>query len=385
MSSVDEKYLLLGLKLGRHVDGLVDAYYGPAELVEEAAAGDPVPAEELAAEADALLAEVEDGWLADQLRGVRTYAGVLAGEPTGYADEVERCYGVRPTRADPAVYAAAHETLDELLPGEGSLVERREAWRDANRLDGDRFFALMHDLLADLRRRTEAAFGLPDGEGLELEPVENEPWWAFNYYLGGLRSRVVVNTDLPTTVQEAVHLAAHEAYPGHHTEHAWKERLLFDSGRAIGESLMLVPTPQSLLSEGIAETGAEILLDAAGRAEVAAIAARHGVEYDSEVAHALARAALPLRGVQLDAALMIHEEGRPVEEAQAYVERWALMPPERAAHSIAFAVDPTWRAYVVCYSQGERLCRAWVAGDPARFRRLITEQVRVPELVSSTS
>lgn len=381
--TVDERYLLLGLKLGRHVEGLVDAYYGPPELAAEANAGDPVPPGDLAAEADALLAEVEDGWLSDQLRGVRTYAGVLAGEPIGYADEVECCYGVRPTPTDPTVYAAAHEVLDELLPGAGPLVERREAWRNANRLDGDRFFALMHDLLTDLRRRTEAAFGLPDGEGLELEPVENEPWWAFNYYLGGLRSRVVVNTDLPTTVQEAVHLAAHEAYPGHHTEHAWKERLLVDTGRAIGETLMLVPTPQSLLSEGIAETGAEILLDADGRAEVAAIAARHGVEYDPAVAHALARAAGPLRGAQLDAALMIHEEGRSVEEAQAHVERWALMPPERAAHSIAFAVDPTWRAYVVCYSQGERLCRAWVAGDPARYRRLLTEQVRVRDLVSS--
>jgi hypothetical protein len=381
--TVHERYLLLGLRLGRHVDGLVDAYFGPPELAEDANAGDPVPPGELAAEADALLAEVDDGWLADQLRGVRTYAGVLAGEAIGYADEVERCYGVRPARKDPTVYAAAHEALDELLPGEGTLLERREAWRAANRLEGDRFFALMHDLLADLRRRTAEAFGLPDGEGLELEPVQNEPWWAFNYYLGGLRSRVVVNTDLPTTVQEAVHLASHEAYPGHHTEHVWKERLLVDTGRAIDEALLLVPTPQSLLSEGIAETGAEILLGEQGRAEVAAIAARHGVEYDPELAHRLAEAAAPLSTVQLDAALMIHEEGCSHEEAQAYVERWALAPPERARHSVAFATDPTWRAYVVCYSEGERLCRAWVAGDPARYRRLLTEQVRVRELVAA--
>ena len=78
--TVHESYLLLGLRLGRHVDGLVDAYFGPPELAEEANAGEPVPPEELAAEADALLAVVEDGWLADLLRGVRTYAGVLAGD-----------------------------------------------------------------------------------------------------------------------------------------------------------------------------------------------------------------------------------------------------------------------------------------------------------------
>jgi hypothetical protein len=380
--STNERYLLLGLRLGRHVEGLVDAYYGPPELAERARAGDPVAPAALAGEADALLAEAGDGWLADQLRGLRTYAGVLAGEQIGYADEVERCYGVRPVRADESVYAAAHEALDGLLPPGGSLIERREAWRRQNRLEGDAFFALMRDLLADLRRRTDETFGLPEGEGLELEPVHDEPWWAFIYYLGGLRSRVVVNTDLPTSVQEAVHLACHEAYPGHHTEHAWKERLLVDTGRAVDEAILLVPTPQSLLSEGIAETGADVLLDAAGRAEVAAIAARHGVRYDPELAHAIAEAAAPLRTAQLDAALMIHEEGRSREDAQAFLERWALVPPERASHSIDFVTDPVWRAYVVCYSAGETLCRAWVGGDPARFRRLLTEQVRVGELSS---
>ena len=40
---------------------------------------------------------------------------------------------------------------------------------------------------------------LPAGEGLELEAVTDEPWWAFNYYLGDLRSRVVLNVDVPTT------------------------------------------------------------------------------------------------------------------------------------------------------------------------------------------
>lgn len=31
---VVERHLLLGLRLGRHIEGLVDAYYGPPELAE---------------------------------------------------------------------------------------------------------------------------------------------------------------------------------------------------------------------------------------------------------------------------------------------------------------------------------------------------------------
>ena len=75
-----ERYLVLGLRLGKHVDGLVDAYYGPAELQQLVDGEETVGAEQLAADADALLAELDDGWLGDQVRGCATYAHVLAGD-----------------------------------------------------------------------------------------------------------------------------------------------------------------------------------------------------------------------------------------------------------------------------------------------------------------
>src|SRR4029078_1686767 len=94
----------------------------------------------------------------------------------------------------------------------------------------------------------------------------DEPWWAFNYYLGDLRSRVVLNVDVPTTGLDLVHLAAQEAYPAHHTEHAVREQLLIRDRGAIEEGIQLVPTPQAVLSEGIAETGREDILGADGSA-----------------------------------------------------------------------------------------------------------------------
>ena len=58
VTDVVERYLTLGLALGRHVDGLVDSYYGPAELAEAVNAAPPVDPAELAAEAEALAADV---------------------------------------------------------------------------------------------------------------------------------------------------------------------------------------------------------------------------------------------------------------------------------------------------------------------------------------
>ncbi len=91
MASAAERFLLLGLRLGRLEDGLVDSYSGPEDLARQVEAEPLSDPAALAAEADALVADLEDCWLRDQVRGLRTYAGVLAGEELSYCDEVERC------------------------------------------------------------------------------------------------------------------------------------------------------------------------------------------------------------------------------------------------------------------------------------------------------
>jgi hypothetical protein len=381
--SAAEDYLLLGLRLGRHVDGLVDAYYGPPELKEQVDAEEPAPAEQLAADGDALRDRLADGWLRDQVAACAAYAHVLAGDELSYADEVARCYGVRPERTPTSVYEAAHARLDELLPGEGSLTERRRRWREQHQVSGEVALRIVEDLMPVLRELTTAIVGLPAGESVGLEAVSDEPWWAFNYYRGDLRSDVVLNTDVPTTSFDVIHLVAHEIYPGHHTEHAVKEqRLLRDAGK-IEEGIQLVPTPQAVVSEGIAETGAEVAL-AEGREPAYAVLRKHGVDMDFDLAEQLAEVGEQLRPVGLDAALMIHDEGASLEEAQAYIERWSLVPPDRAKHSIAFATDPTWRAYVITYTAGRDLCRAFVGDDRDKFRTLLTEHVRISDLVATT-
>jgi hypothetical protein len=382
MSSPGEAYILLGLRLGRHVDGLVDAYYGPKELKEQVD-GEPLsdPAE-LVDQADALLAKV-DGWLGDQALGLRTYAGKLAGEEISYSDEVERCYGVRPERRGTEFYEAAHERLEMLLPGKGPLNDRYQAWRRKAIVPADLVVSLVQDAAVELREATAELVELPAGEGLVVEGVRDEPWWAFNYYLGDLRSRVVVNLDVPTTCDDVVHLAGHEVYPGHHTEHALKEQLLVRGKDKIEEAIQLVPTPAALINEGIAESGPGLVIDDELRVRLVGLFERRGLDYDVELAQAIAEARRVLRRVSVDAALMIHEDGASVDDAQAYIRRWALSAPEDAAHSVSFIVDPTWRAYPINYSAGRELCEAWVGGDPGRFVRLLTEQVRVGELLET--
>jgi hypothetical protein len=383
MSDVAERYVRLGLQVGRHVDGVVEAYYGPPELAAAVDVAPPVDPAALVETAEALLAELDDGWLRDQVTGLRTYAGVLAGESISYADEVEGCYGVRPSRTDEAVFAAAHERLEELLPGDGLLAERYERWRNSSLVPADRVERTVAGVLAEAQARTRDILGLPDGEGVVLEIVRDEPWRAFCDYLGDLRSRISVNVDLSISAVELLHLTLHETYPGHHAERCSKEHLLVRGRGLLEETLVLVPTPQSLVSEGIAELAPEMLLADGGGAALAGVLHDAGIELD--LAHSLevGRAHEPCEWAVVNAALMLHEDGANEAEARAYLERWALLTPEFAAHVIRFFTAETSRTYVVNYGAGRELCRSYVAGEPERFRRLLTDQVRVGDLLQA--
>jgi hypothetical protein len=380
-----ERYLLLGLRLGRHVDGLVDAYYGPPEHAARVEAEELASSVALVAEADALLGEVTpETWLHDQVRGLRTYAGIVAGETLLYSDEVERCYGVRPERTHEATFEAAHARLDELLPGDGLLADRYEHWRASQLVPIDRIPDAAAAVVSELRELTASLFGLPEGEDVVLEPVTDEPWLAFNYYLGGLQSRIAINVDLTITGPELIGLLGHETYPGHHAEHVWKEQLLVRDRGLLEESILLTPTPQAVVSEGIAERGAELAADAL-TFTLAPVLAQHGVECDLAAADEVRRARDALDTVGLNAALLIHEHGMELGDAVDYVARWAGVGRERAAHTVRFVTVPNWRAYVVTYSVGLELCRAYDGGDAARFRRLLTEQVRVQDLLDAAA
>jgi hypothetical protein len=219
-SSVAERYLRLGLQLGRHVDGIVDAYFGPPELAAAVEAEAPVDPRALVSAADALLDELDDGWLRDQVAGLRTYAGVLAGESGSYSDEVAGCYGVRPTHTDETVFTAAHERLEELLPGDGTLAERHKRWEASIRVPTEQIEHTIAAVIEKARAQTRGLVELPAGEGVVLESVRDKPWLAYCGYLGNLRSRIAVNVSLPMSAIELLILTLHETYPGHHAETA---------------------------------------------------------------------------------------------------------------------------------------------------------------------
>jgi hypothetical protein len=135
------------------------------------------------------------------------------------------------------------------------------------------------------------------------------------------------------------------------------------------------------VSEGLAELSVELLLDGTTGPAFEALVHGHGVDLDLGRARAIERAREPLGWLGVDGALMLHEDGRPPTEVAAHLHERALIAADDAEHWVRFLSDSGSRSYAICYPAGLALCRSYVGGEPARFRTLLTEQVRVRDLM----
>ncbi len=401
MDELARDYLLLALGVGRLEDGIVDAYYGPPELRTEADERD-ASAEQLATDAAALrlrvAADPDPGrarWLDRQLNALETLARRLGGEDISYVEEVTRCVDAAPERTPEDAYLAVHDRLDALLPPGDSLRERMEERGRRLTVPAGALPAVVAWLVDELRRASAAVFPAPAGEALTVSLVTGQPWSAYNWYDGGLKSRIEVNTDLPARASELISLMTHEAFPGHHLEHAWKEtRLVREQGRAEA-TIQLINTPEAYISEGLAEVGGSLALEPLDWQRLfAGICERAGIELEPgqpEREWETTDALRALRSTSADAALMLHADGCSRDDVLDFLQRWGLRSREQAEKGLQFIDHPLWRTYVFCYSGGEKLLGRWcrAADGPeaqrAKFFRLLTEQVTPSEIAAETA
>jgi hypothetical protein len=286
--------------------------------------------------------------------------------------------------------------LDRLLPGNGDLRDRMRAWNERFTIAAERLPGLLDWLVERLREATAAVYPLPEGESLRVGVVTGQPWTAYNWYDGGRRSRVDVNTDLPVRLGGLVETMSHETFPGHHLEHAWKEARLVDEQGRVESTVLLLNTPESYISEGLAELGRRFVLDDDLQVELLtgaySRAGVDGAEEEARVQIGINASLRRIRGAGGDAALRLHAAGESKAAVRQFLEEEALQEPERAAKTIEFISHPMWRTYVFSYAGGEKLLARWceAAGDGARdrFFRLLTEQLTpsgiAEEVVSAT-
>ncbi|MDO3403057.1 DUF885 domain-containing protein [Mycolicibacterium neoaurum] len=387
-STLIDEYLLLGLRFDRVEEGYVDSFTGDPVLrrkVADEPAPDPA---DLARTAQRLLAEVpaaegldaqRRAYLSAHLKALACAGRKFAGEDVGFVEEVREYFDVDIVKGDQDRYRDAHRRLDEALGGSGPLAQRLQSHRQAEEIPPSRLEECIHAFSSALRDTVRATFPLPDTETVTYEVVTDKPWSGFNYYLGDYASTVAVNADLKQQMSNLPRLVAHESYPGHHTEHCRKEAGLVAGLNQQEQTIFLVNTPQCLMAEGLADLALYAAIGPDWGAWATEIYADLGLRFDGERSAAVSEAAAALADVRQDAALMLHDEHRDVDDVVAYLSQWLLVSDERARQMLRFLSSPLWRAYTSTYVEGYRLLRAWLDDRPAevslteRFTRLLDE------------
>lgn len=388
MPPVVREYLMLGLRFDRIEEGFVDAYTGDPELRRLVAAEEAPSPAELAVQAKRLREELEGSGLSESrqkfldahLRALTCSARKFAGEGVTFLDEVAEYFDVRIELGSEDAYRAAHIALAEVLPGKGDLGERMRAYRATEEIPPERLTDCVDAFASALRDRVRTAFGLPEQERIDFDVVTDKPWSGFNYYLGDFRSRVAINADLKQHMSILPQLIAHEAYPGHHTEHCRKEAGIVARGE-YEQTVFLVNTPQCLMAEGLADLALKAIIGPGWGKWAQEIYADLGLRFDGELAERVAQAGAGLLGVRQDAAILLHDQQRSQDEVTEFLQRWSLVTPQRARQTLRFLTSPLWRAYISTYVEGYRLLSAWLDARPEgvsvqeRFTRLLDESL----------
>ena len=391
MDSISQEYVAIAFGIERHCPGFVDAYFGPPEIKAQALAGEAPSLAALVERIATLRGQLaasdypqrRKAYLGAQLTGMATSARGLSGEELPYREQVRGCFDIEPNFTPEEQFEDALERLDALLPGTGPLDARMAAWKKRFEVHSDVAFTMIARIADEARRRTAAFVELPAGEHVDFALVSDKPWSGYNWYLGERRSLVEINTDLPTRANVLPGLVCHEAYPGHHTEHALKEHALFE-GKSWGEhAIQLINTPECVISEGIATLADEIIFgdDLAPWMASNLFPLAH-IDADPELLVQINEASRGLAALSGNAALLLHEQGKNPENVVRYLMRYGLRSEKEARQSLRFLSDPLWRAYTFTYDAGRQLLGRWVhRGDKyARFRTLLEEQI-YPSLI----
>lgn len=399
MDELAERYVKLVLAMGQHDADYVDAYYGPEEWRETSEGWDLSQIEDGAGALIGALGEVEPPADADQLTRLRhqylrrqlislqSRVRILNGQALAFDDESRALYdAVAPTHSA-AYFEEALASLDRALPGNGTVFDRYQLFRRDFAIPPDRLDSVFEAAIAECRRRTLEHVELPEEESFTVEYVTDKSWSGYNWYQGGFRSLIQVNTDLPIYIDRAIDLACHEGYPGHHVYNVLLERHLVRERGWPEFSVYALFSPQSLIAEGTANYGIDVafseterlafeqdvLFPAAGL-DVSRVEEYYGVQaLVAQLDYAGNEAARHYLNGEIDRVA-----------AADWLSRYAMMAPERAEQRTRFF--DKYRSYVINYNLGKDLVADYVerqsAGTPGGRWEAFAELLASPRLPS---
>jgi hypothetical protein len=264
--------------------------------------------------------------------------------------------------------------LERLLPGSGELSARYAVYDRRFLVPVDRLPAVLGRAIDGCRAATREQITLPPDDRVDVEYVPDMAWSAFSRYQGHSISRILINSALPLTVDRALDLACHEAYPGHHAIDSLLDARLRE--RRVELTVRPLFSPQSLLHEAAASVAPDLAFTAEARVafERDALFPLAGIDAaDVDRYVRVAHLVDGLHDTEGDVVRRFLDGELDFPRASAALERDALMPSADA--TLKFV--NRFRTYAATYTLGRDLFARYLdatadQSDAGRWRAYVS-------------
>lgn len=403
INSIANEYVILVHQIGKHDADYVDSYFGPDSLKKVAeqdslslrsiklkvlALSNQLDTINIKTENDFVL-QLRFKFLKRMLESMNFKINMLLGFNGTFDEECESLYGAKSPTYSEEHYQEIISKLNELLPGSGDIRERYQTFKEQFIIPEDKVDIVFQTALAEAKKRTKENIKMPHYEDFQLEYVRDKAWSGYNWYKGNGFSLIQINLDQPIYIERAIDLAAHEAYPGHHTHHALMEQTFVKDSNWVEFTIYPLFSPMSLISEGTANYGIEV-----------AFPGEEKLNFEKEVLYPLAginpELAEKYNDIQKliskldyagnDAARMFLDGEFNEEQTIDYLINYNLMTEERAKQRLNFIKK--YRAYVINYNVGLDMVRDFITANggtdenPKKRWLIFEDLIRNPYLPS---
>ena len=371
LSKFGEDFLLLALRIDKHIEGYIDFYIGPEKIkkfVENEAITSPhILLNDCKALQKNLFAQGyeknRERYLDKILLAMKTSIESLDGIEIPFKEKFLRLYDVELQPINESELQKLTEDYNAAYRGSGSLNERLQDLREVRKVPENEVYPLFTKALSIVRLKTKELIGdiLPKEEKISIELVNhtnnNEAKWAYyEWYLGNFHSRIEINPKYNMYWTVFLSAAAHEGYPGHHMNFVLNEMRLYQELNHFEHSILLLKSPVLVICEGIADLAVNVLLSYREQADISLHYFSNGTEEDIiEVLTMQNRVKARHSLFWYNLAYHAHFDGWSEESLIQYATNYEIFSLEDIKNIIKLIFNPAHSTTAFLYNLGSKL------------------------------
>ncbi len=389
-----QNYIILGLRINKHINGYVEHYYGPSELKTKVDTEKTLSPNKLLKDCLVLKNQLTNQgfeakrqkFLLKNIEAMETIIRKLTGEKIPYLEQVERLFDFKPVLYKDEFFYNLKEKAENLYTGIGTLNERIKKYAKQRTIPSVKLVELLEKALKIAQNRTKGLFQdlLPNNEHVKVAEVINKSWTMYNWYQGNFISKIDINISRVYYWTSLLNLACHEGYPGHHTESVVRDLTLFRNKGYFESSILLIYTPEMVLHEGMGEIAEDVIFDKKEKAEklLNEFCPNPEREVPIDILNHQLEIAKGFRKFQEKLAYLKYVNEWNDEDLIKYSQDLELISDEGINYMLDFISDNLWAPYVMVY-QGDQIITKKYGINPSikNFGNLLKEQTLPSDLI----